>query len=327
VCQLLSEDRGRENDQENRAEHARTLCEREADAKLHQLTSKRWLIGCQHWSSCPPLAAPCALALTRAGTGLIPLAAIAPFDIFRARPRTLAGAPGGGLTKQLDSLPPLARGIPGCVRSAGAASHARSRGAGARAWHQPGLAIYGRIDHYQTSRDSVRVQMILVASVTAAAPDERPAVGRRRAGDATPALAQQVRRTIVIRVTDPFAVLKPRCPITTSSIGSWGAAEWRWSIWRANAHDCSWRSRRCGPRSRWPSVANGSSRDQALRPAYSIRHLHRVRLRVTRRNPVHVMPFVEVSPYATARTRANSCRSTTRCRSRAKSPKRLAYAP
>jgi len=93
------------------------------------------------------------------------LAAIAPFDIFVPGLEPWRVRLAEGLTKQLDSMPPLAAVSQDVVRE-------RWRGQGrpelaalelARGT-SAGLAIYGRIDPIPASRDSVRVQMILVAS-------------------------------------------------------------------------------------------------------------------------------------------------------------------
>lgn len=95
------------------------------------------------------------------------LAAVAPFDIFVPGLESWRVGLAEGLTRQLDSMPP-----PGAVPQAvvrerwrgqsrpelAAIDLARSTTAG--------LAIYGRIDPLVTTRDSVRVQMIVVDAVT-----------------------------------------------------------------------------------------------------------------------------------------------------------------
>jgi len=93
------------------------------------------------------------------------LAAVAPFDIFVPGLEPWRVRLAEGLTAQLDSMPPLAAVSQAVVRERwhgqsrpelAAMDLARNTSAG--------LAIYGRIDPMATSRDSVRVQMILVAS-------------------------------------------------------------------------------------------------------------------------------------------------------------------
>jgi hypothetical protein len=93
------------------------------------------------------------------------LAAVAPFDIFVPGLEPWRVRLAEGLTAQLDSMPPLAAVSQAVVRERwhgqsrpelAAMDLARNTSAG--------LAIYGRIDPMATSRDSVRVQMILLAS-------------------------------------------------------------------------------------------------------------------------------------------------------------------
>jgi hypothetical protein len=93
------------------------------------------------------------------------LAAVAPFDIFVTGLEPWRMRLAEGLTARLDSTPPLAAVPQAVVRERwrgqtrpelAAMDLARNTSAG--------LAIYGRIDPIATSRDSVRVQMILVAS-------------------------------------------------------------------------------------------------------------------------------------------------------------------
>jgi len=93
------------------------------------------------------------------------LAAVAPFDVFVTGLEPWRVRLAERLTAQLDSMPPLAAVSQAVVRERwrgqsrpelAAMDLARNTSAG--------LAIYGRIDPIATSRDSVRVQMILVAS-------------------------------------------------------------------------------------------------------------------------------------------------------------------
>lgn len=94
------------------------------------------------------------------------LAAVAPFDIFVPGLEAWRVRLAEGLTGQLDSMPPLAAVSQAVVRE-------RWRGQSrpefaavdlARAT-TAGLAIYGRVDPIVATRDSVRVQMILVDAV------------------------------------------------------------------------------------------------------------------------------------------------------------------
>jgi len=93
------------------------------------------------------------------------LAAVAPFDIFVTGLEPWRVRLAQGLTAQLDSLPPLAAVSQNVVRERwqGQPSPALAAMDLARRT-SAGLAIYGRLDSVTTSRDSVRVQMILVAS-------------------------------------------------------------------------------------------------------------------------------------------------------------------
>jgi hypothetical protein len=93
------------------------------------------------------------------------LAAVAPFDIFVPGLEPWRVRLAERLTAQLDSTPPLAAVSQDVVRERwqgqarpvlAAMDLARRTSAG--------LAIYGRVDPIATSRDSVRVQMILVGS-------------------------------------------------------------------------------------------------------------------------------------------------------------------
>jgi hypothetical protein len=93
------------------------------------------------------------------------LAAVAPFDIFVTGLEPWRVRLAEGLTAQLDSTPPLAAVSQAVVRERwhgqsrpelAAVDLARNTSAG--------LAIYGRLDPIATSRDSVRIQMILVAA-------------------------------------------------------------------------------------------------------------------------------------------------------------------
>ena len=89
------------------------------------------------------------------------LAAVAPFDIFVTGLEPWRVRLAVGMTRQLDSLPPLAAVSQDVVRERwsgqarpelAALDLARKTSAG--------LAIYGRLDPMATTRDSVRVQMI-----------------------------------------------------------------------------------------------------------------------------------------------------------------------
>lgn len=93
------------------------------------------------------------------------LAAVAPFDIFVTGLEPWRVRLAERLTAQLDSTPPLAAVSQAVVRERwhgqsrpelAAVDLARNTSAG--------LAIYGRLDPIATSRDSVRIQMILVAA-------------------------------------------------------------------------------------------------------------------------------------------------------------------
>jgi hypothetical protein len=95
------------------------------------------------------------------------LAAVAPFDIFVPGLDAWRVSLAEGLTRQVDSTPPLAAVPQAVVRERwhgqsrpefAAMDLARSTSAG--------LAIYGRLDPIATTRDSVRVQMIVVDAVT-----------------------------------------------------------------------------------------------------------------------------------------------------------------
>ena len=89
------------------------------------------------------------------------VAAVAPFDIFVTGLEPWRVRLAVGLTRQLDSMPPLAAISQDVVRERwsgqsrpelAALDLARKTSAG--------LAIYGRLDPMVTTRDSVRVQMI-----------------------------------------------------------------------------------------------------------------------------------------------------------------------
>lgn len=95
------------------------------------------------------------------------LAAVAPFDIFVPGLEAWRVRLAVGLTKQLDSLPPLAAVSQDVVRERwrgqsrseiAALDLARSTSAG--------LAVYGRLDPMVTGADSVRVQLIGVDAGT-----------------------------------------------------------------------------------------------------------------------------------------------------------------
>lgn len=95
------------------------------------------------------------------------LAAVAPFDIFVPGLESWRVGLAEGLTTRLDSTPPLAAVPQAVVRERwrgqsrpelAAIDLARSTSAG--------LAIYGRLDPMAATRDSVRVQMILVDATT-----------------------------------------------------------------------------------------------------------------------------------------------------------------
>jgi len=130
------------------------------------LTSKRLLIGLSSLAVMLTIAG--AVSFVRYARRHRPspqLAAVAPFDIFVTGLEPWRVRLAEGLTAQLDSMPPLAAVSQAVVRERwrgqsrpelAAMDLARNTSAG--------LAIYGRIDPIATSRDSVRVQMILVAS-------------------------------------------------------------------------------------------------------------------------------------------------------------------
>ena len=121
------------------------------------MTSKRWLIGLSALVGMLTVAG--AVSFVRYARRHRPdpqLAAIAPFDIFVPGLEPWRVRLAEGLTKQLDSMPPLAAVSQDVVRE-------RWRGQGrpelaalelARGT-SAGLAIYGRIDPIPTSRDSV----------------------------------------------------------------------------------------------------------------------------------------------------------------------------
>jgi len=130
------------------------------------LTSKRWLIGLSSLVVMITVAG--AVSFVRYARRHQPnpqLAAVAPFDVFVTGLEPWRVRLAERLTAQLDSMPPLAAVSQAVVRERwrgqsrpelAAMDLARNTSAG--------LAIYGRIDPMATSRDSVRVQMILVAS-------------------------------------------------------------------------------------------------------------------------------------------------------------------
>ena len=130
------------------------------------MTSKRWLIGLSALVVMLTIAG--AVSFVRYARRHKPdprLAAVAPFDIFVPGLEPWRVRLAEGLTAQLDSMRPLAAVSQAVVRERwhgqsrpelAAMDLARNTSAG--------LAIYGRIDPMATSRDSVRVQMILVAS-------------------------------------------------------------------------------------------------------------------------------------------------------------------
>jgi hypothetical protein len=130
------------------------------------LTSKRWLIGLSSLVVMLTIAG--AVSFVRYARRHKPnpeLAAVAPFDIFVPGLEPWRVRLAEGLTAQLDSTPPLTAVSQAVVRERwrgqsrpelAAMDLARNTSAG--------LAIYGRIDPIAVSRDSVRVQMILVAS-------------------------------------------------------------------------------------------------------------------------------------------------------------------
>jgi len=93
------------------------------------------------------------------------LAAVAPFDIFVTGLEPWRVRLAEGLTAQLDSMPPLAAVSQDVVRERWQGQSSPPLAAMDLARRtSAGLAIYGRLDSVATSRDSVRVQMILVAS-------------------------------------------------------------------------------------------------------------------------------------------------------------------
>ena len=130
------------------------------------MTSKRWLIGLSSLVVMITVAG--AVSFVRYARRHQPnpqLAAVAPFDVFVTGLEPWRVRLAERLTAQLDSMPPLAAVSQAVVRERwrgqsrpelAAMDLARNTSAG--------LAIYGRIDPIATSRDSVRVQMILVAS-------------------------------------------------------------------------------------------------------------------------------------------------------------------
>jgi hypothetical protein len=93
------------------------------------------------------------------------LAAVAPFDIFVPGLEPWRVRLAEGLTAQLDSMSPLAAVSQAVVRERW---HGQSRPELAALdlarRTSAGLAIYGRVDPIAASRDSVRVQMIVVAA-------------------------------------------------------------------------------------------------------------------------------------------------------------------
>ncbi len=93
------------------------------------------------------------------------LAAVAPFDIFVPGLEPWRVRLAEGLTAQLDSMPPPAAVSQDVVRERWSGQSRPELAAMDLARRtSAGLAIYGRIDPIATNRDSVRVQMILVAS-------------------------------------------------------------------------------------------------------------------------------------------------------------------
>jgi len=95
------------------------------------------------------------------------LAAVAPFDIFVPGLEAWRVRLAVGLTKQLDSVPPLAAVSQDVVRERWQ-GQARSEIAALDLARRTsaGLAIYGRLDPMVTDRDSVRVQLIGVDAGT-----------------------------------------------------------------------------------------------------------------------------------------------------------------
>ena len=89
------------------------------------------------------------------------VAAVAPFDIFVSGLEPWRVRLAVGLTRQLDSMPPLSAVSQDVVRERWSGQTAPAVAALDLARKtSAGLAIYGRLDPLATTRDSVRVQMI-----------------------------------------------------------------------------------------------------------------------------------------------------------------------
>jgi hypothetical protein len=130
------------------------------------LTSKRWLIGLSSLVVMLTIAGAVSfLRYVRRHRPNPQVAAVAPFDIFVTGLEPWRVRLAERLTAQLDSMPPLAAVSQDVVRERWSGQSRPELAAMDLARRtSAGLAIYGRIDPITTSRDSVRVQMILVAS-------------------------------------------------------------------------------------------------------------------------------------------------------------------
>jgi len=95
------------------------------------------------------------------------LAAVAPFDIFVPGLEAWRVRLAVGLTRQLDSVPPLSAVSQDVVRERWRGQSRSEIAALDLARHtSAGLALYGRLDPMVTGRDSVRVQLIGVDAGT-----------------------------------------------------------------------------------------------------------------------------------------------------------------
>jgi hypothetical protein len=130
------------------------------------MTSKRWLIAFS--SLVVMLTVAGAVSFVRYAQRHKPnprLAAVAPFDIFVPGLEPWRVRLAEGLTAELDSMPPLAAVSQAVVRERWRGQSRPELAALELARRtSAGLAIYGRIDPVPASRDSVRVQMIVVAA-------------------------------------------------------------------------------------------------------------------------------------------------------------------
>jgi hypothetical protein len=95
------------------------------------------------------------------------LAAVAPFDIFVPGLESWRVGLAVGLTAQLDSMPPLDAVSQDVVRERWRGQSRPELAAIELARRtSAGVAIYGRVDPVATSRDSVRVQLIIIDAAT-----------------------------------------------------------------------------------------------------------------------------------------------------------------